>query len=90
MFIEKLNDTQNAIVVELYSAVKKLGGKSDILCILGSWGDTLPEHQILKMLREWNLSEQPQDRLDQHKSDASSDLPMCATHLPEPKHSGAY
>lgn len=54
MDIEKLNATQNKIVQQLGIAIAHLGGKSDLLCIVGSLGDTLPESQILEMLEEWN------------------------------------
>jgi hypothetical protein len=42
------------IVSEIYKAMEKLGAGSDLLGIVGSWGDSLPEAQVLSMLRGWN------------------------------------
>lgn len=42
------------IAAELYHAVALLGAKSDLLSIIGSWGDSLNDDQIVAYLREWN------------------------------------
>lgn len=42
------------VVTEIYKAMRKLGAKSDLLGIVGSWGESLPEPQVLIMLRGWN------------------------------------
>lgn len=54
MNIEKLNATQHKIIDELATAVNNLEGGGKLLPILGSWGDTLPEVEILAMLKELN------------------------------------
>jgi hypothetical protein len=52
--IEKLSETQYAIIGELTDAVGKLGACVGLLAALGSWGDTLPESKILEMLQDLN------------------------------------
>jgi len=54
MNIEKLNAIQHEIINELITAINTLEGSGGLLPILGSWGDTLPEVEILAMLKEWN------------------------------------
>jgi hypothetical protein len=67
--IETFTSTQYAIIREISQAIVDLGGDPGLLCILGSWGDTLPESEILTMLREYNgLNEPPQRQHDQHTS----------------------
>lgn len=44
------------IITEIYKAVEKLGGMSDILSMIGSWRDTLPDADVLAGLKEWNAS----------------------------------
>ena len=39
---------------ELYQAFQRLGAKSDLLSIVGSWGDTLDLNGVLSALLEWN------------------------------------
>ena len=56
--IEKLSTVQYAIVEELCTAVAKLGGSRGLLACLGSWGDTLPQEEILQMLKEYNTQDQ--------------------------------
>lgn len=43
-----------AIIHEVCQAIRKLGGRSDILSIVGSWNDTLEDEEILSMLKDWN------------------------------------
>lgn len=43
---------------EIAKAVHLLGGQSDILCIIGSYKDTLPDADILQMLKEWNTDKE--------------------------------
>jgi len=54
MNIEKLNHTQYKIVEQIIGAIDILGGKNDLTTPLCSWGDTLPEKDVLQMLTEWN------------------------------------
>jgi hypothetical protein len=44
------------ITAELYRALEELGAKSDLLSIVGSWGDSLSDEQVLSMLRAWNAT----------------------------------
>jgi hypothetical protein len=43
-----------AIALEFYEAARKLGAKSDLLSIIGSYGDTLKDQDVLEALRYWN------------------------------------
>ncbi len=45
-------ETKDAIIREFYKTAMFLYGKSDLLAILGSYGD----EQVLQMLRDWNES----------------------------------
>lgn len=51
---EKKKNLTNDIRRELYKTIQLMGGKSDILGIVGSWGDTLPDEDILNGLRDYN------------------------------------
>lgn len=42
------------IAVEMYEAARRLGARSDLLRIIGSYGDTLPDEEVLDQLRQWN------------------------------------
>jgi hypothetical protein len=39
---------------EIYRALQSLGADSGLLAIVGSWGDTLEDSAILKLLKQWN------------------------------------
>jgi hypothetical protein len=43
-----------AIVSELYQTLVLLGAGSDLLGTVGSWGDSLPEENVLSGLKAWN------------------------------------
>lgn len=47
---------ERAIHGELYRAAESLGAGSDLLGILGSWGDTASTEDVLQMLRAYNRS----------------------------------
>lgn len=50
-----LDGTGQKIVYELTQAVKRIDpGNMGLLAILGSWGDTLDDADILRMVREWD------------------------------------
>lgn len=49
-----MNTVNSEVVNEIYRAMENLGAGSDLLGIVGSWGDSLPEPQVLSMLRGWN------------------------------------
>jgi len=56
MDIEKLTPNQIAIVYEISRAFDRLGAERGIFAALHSWGDTLPEAEVWRMLKELNDS----------------------------------
>jgi len=42
------------IIEELYRALVLLGADSDLLATVGSWGDSLPDEDVLANLKAWN------------------------------------
>ena len=54
MIIEKLSETQIAIIDEISRAFDRLGAERGIFVALHSWGDTMPDFDILEMLRKQN------------------------------------
>jgi hypothetical protein len=48
------SDLELEIINQIYKVVENLGGKSDILAIIGSYGDTLDDNNILSFLKTWN------------------------------------
>ena len=59
-----------AIMGEIYRAVESLGGDSQILGSIGSYGDTLPPEMVLSGLKAWN-----EDRRSQAANDGRKLLP---------------
>ncbi len=49
-------DITPQIARELYAALERLGADAELLSIVGSWGDTLDEAEVLSMLREYNAT----------------------------------
>lgn len=49
--------TQLAIIKRLSNILAEMGAQSDLMCIIGSWGDTLPDEEILQMLNDFNERE---------------------------------
>jgi hypothetical protein len=49
-----MTETERAIRRELYVALERQGADRQLLAIVGSWGDTLPDDEILAMLRDHN------------------------------------
>lgn len=45
--------TTRQIATELYRAIRVLGGGAHLLSIVGSYGDTLDDDEVLTMLRAW-------------------------------------
>ena len=43
-----------AIAGEIYLAIEKLGGSPELLSIIGSYGDTLDDQDVLDALRLYN------------------------------------
>lgn len=56
--VEELTPVQNEIVSEIIKAIGILGGKNDLTVALCSWGDTLPQVEVLSMLKQWNRENQ--------------------------------
>ena len=54
MIIEKLSDTQVAIIAEISRAFDRLGAERGIFVALHSWGDTMSDLEVLQMLKEQN------------------------------------
>ena len=48
---------ERRIIQELYRTVVLLGGESDLLGLIGSWGDSLPDEDVLAGLQAWNAGE---------------------------------
>jgi hypothetical protein len=46
------------IAKELYIAMERLGAKPSLLSIVGSYGDTLDDAEILALLRQYNATGQ--------------------------------
>lgn len=44
------------IVAEIYRALVLLGADSGLLGTVGSWGDSLPDSDVLAALKGWNLA----------------------------------
>ena len=42
------------IVHEIYKAFQRLGAPPEFLSIIGSYGDTLEDSEVLQLLEEWN------------------------------------
>jgi hypothetical protein len=67
---EALQPVQRQIVVEILTALDRLGAKSGLVAPIASWGDTLTQDAVLVMLKEWNAL--PVDAApDQDKRDAA-------------------
>ena len=49
-----MNSTQLEIIGEVYRALTLLGADSGLLGTIGSWGDSLPEKDVLSNLKAWN------------------------------------
>jgi hypothetical protein len=51
-------DLTRQISKELYEAIKSLRGGMELLSIVGSYGDTLDDDEVLSQLRAWNMRHQ--------------------------------
>ena len=54
MKIKKLTPLQYEIISAISKAFDRLGAERGIFAALHSWGDTQPESEVLKMLKEMN------------------------------------
>lgn len=60
--IPTAGDIKSQIASELYAAISKIANDPELLCIIGSYGDTLEDQEVLSCLRTYNetgLSMQP-------------------------------
>ena len=51
---EAEDEMKAAIAAELVEALRKLGAKSDLLGLVGSYGDSKSDERVLEALRRWN------------------------------------
>lgn len=54
---------EQSIREEIYLAFEKLGADAGLLATIGSWGDTLDDKEILRLLKEWNMDEARREKL---------------------------
>jgi hypothetical protein len=45
------------IRIEIYRAFELMKAASHLLAAIGSWGDTLEDDEVLKLLKQWNEDE---------------------------------
>jgi hypothetical protein len=50
------SDITPQIARELYVALERLGADDKLLSVIGNWGDTLTDTEILSILREYNAT----------------------------------
>jgi hypothetical protein len=43
---------------EIYRALELLGANHELLATVGSWGDTIDDEEVVRLLREWNAAEE--------------------------------
>lgn len=53
---EEKRKIKAAIASELYGAFERLNAPPDLLSIIGSYGDTLEDSEVLQLLKEWNAT----------------------------------
>jgi hypothetical protein len=47
-------DYNSRIKNEIAKALEGLGAPPPLVAIVGSWGDTLSDREVLKLLQDWN------------------------------------
>lgn len=50
-------ETQLKIISSLSKLLADMGAQSDLLCIIGSWGDALSDEDVLRMMNEFDSSQ---------------------------------
>lgn len=67
--MESANTPNREIVSEIYRALVLLGAENDLLGTVGSWGQSLPEADVLANLRAWNeaVSAQVKERIEHYE-----------------------
>ena len=54
---------EQQISSEIYRAFELLGADRELLAVVGSWGDTLEDEDVLTFLKEWNRDESRREKL---------------------------
>ena len=49
-------DLKAQIARDIYTALERLGADEELLAIIGSWRDTLPDAEVLALLRGYNAT----------------------------------
>ena len=49
-----MGDLKAQIAHELYRALQSLGADNELLSVVGSYGDTLDDDDVLALLKNWN------------------------------------
>ena len=49
-------DIKAQLAGEIYTALERLGAYPELLAIIGAWRDTLPDAEVLALLREYNAT----------------------------------
>ena len=57
---------------EIYRAFELLGAGRELLCTIGSWGDTLSDEEVLTLLKEWNAEQARREKLASNCSEVES------------------
>lgn len=47
-------DIHKQIKAEIVKAIVRLGGKSDLVSTINSWGEEMPDEDTLSDLKQWN------------------------------------
>lgn len=56
-----MTKVEKAVFDQLILALEKLGAKSDLLCIVCSFKNTVPDEEVLADLQCWNKVNPPND-----------------------------
>ena len=54
MAIEERSEISHKILYQINKAIEKLTNDIELLCIIGSYGDTQEDEDVLQMLEEYN------------------------------------
>ena len=54
MAIEERSEINHKILYQINKAIEKLTNDIELLCIIGSYGDTQEDEDVLQMLEEYN------------------------------------
>lgn len=49
-------EVKREIAMQIYKAAERLGADEDLLSVLGSYGDTLDDADVLALLRDYNTT----------------------------------